>query len=93
LTILPDDETQFQAYQNQTIEDVNITFTSPYMVNATTPFSMVLEIPQLSIGDYTRTQINTGAAIAQGATMPFVGIYESGHSGAARLTVVDRLPL
>jgi len=93
LTIIPADETQFDAYQAQTIEDVNITFTSPYMVNASTPFSLVFEIPQLSLGDYTRTQITVGGAIVQGATVPFTGIYESAHSGAARLTTVDRTPV
>lgn len=93
ITLLPADNARFADYQAATVRDVNLTFTSPYMVNAATPFSLLLEIPQLTLGDYTRTQAAAGEAVAQGATCPFVGIYDSAQSGAVRLTTVDRLPV
>jgi hypothetical protein len=93
ITLLPADNARFADYQAATVRDVNLTFTSPYMVNASTPFSLLLELPQLSLGDYTRTQVAVGEAIAQGATVPFTGIYDSAHSGAVRMTSIDRLPI
>ena len=93
ITLLPADESRFEDYQGATARDVNLTFTSPYMVNAATPFSLLMEIPLLTFGDYTRTQVAVGEAVAQGATIPFTGLYDSAHSGAVRLTTVDRLPV
>ena len=93
LTILPADNARFADYQAATARDINLTFTSPYMVNASTPFSLLFEIPQLTLGDYTRTQVAVGEAIAQGATVPFVGVYDSAHSGGVRMTSIDRLPI
>src|SRR3990172_3157302 len=93
ITLLPADNARFADYQAATVRDVNLTFTSPYMVNAATPFSLTFELPQLTLGDYTPTQVAVGEAVAQGATCPFVGIYDSAQAGALRLTSVDRLPI
>jgi hypothetical protein len=93
ITLLPADNARFADYQAATVRDVNLIFTSPYMVNASTPYSLTFELPQLSLGDYTRTQVAVGEAIAQGATAPFTGIYDSGQAGAVRMTSVDRLPI
>jgi hypothetical protein len=93
ITLLPADNARFADYQAATVRDVNLTFTSPYMVNASTPFSLLFELPVLSLGDYTRTQVAVGEAIAQGATIPFTAMYDSAQSGAVRMTSVDRLPV
>lgn len=93
ITLLPADNARFADYQAATVRDVNLVFTSPYMVNASTPFSLTFEIPVMSFGTYTRTQNAAGEAIAQGATVGFTGIYDTAHGGAGRLTEVSRLPV
>jgi hypothetical protein len=93
ITLLPADNARFADYQAATVRDVNLVFTSPYMVNASTPFSLTLEIPVMSFGTYTRTQNAAGEAIAQGATVGFTGIFDTTHGGAGRLTEVSRLPV
>lgn len=93
ITLLPADNARFADYQAATVRDVNLVFTSPYMVNASTPFSLTFELPVLTLGDYTRTQVAVGEAVAQGATAPFVALYDSAQAGALRLTSVDRLPV
>lgn len=88
LTILPEDETQWDAYRAQTIQDVELTFTTPHYIVDTTGYSLKLEFTQLSIEDYSRN----AQGMAQGAEIAFRTIYDS-SDGPCKATVVSRMPV
>ncbi len=87
-TALPGDETQWDAYKAQTVQDIEITFTTPFYVVDTTGYQVKLEMTQCTFGDYTRNR--QGQAL--GATIPFRAIYNSTDSGPLKLTTICRMP-
>jgi hypothetical protein len=89
LTALPGDDTLWIAYRNQTVYDVEITFTTPFFVVDTTGYQVKFEFTQLTFGDYTRNQ--QGSAL--GATIPFRAIYNSTDSGPCKITTICRMPV
>jgi len=88
MTILPADETQFDAYRAQTIQDVELTFTTPHYIADTTGYSLKFELTQLSLEDYSRN----AQGMAQGAEIAFRTIYDSAD-GPCKATVVSRMPV
>lgn len=88
LTILPADETQWAAYRAQTVQNVELTFTTPHYIVDTTGYSLLLEFTQFTIEDYTRN----AQSMAQGAELAFRTVYHS-SDGPCKATVVSRMPV
>lgn len=86
MTILPDDESRWDDYRAQTIRDVELTFTSPYYIVDTTPYTFKLEFTQFALEDYTRNR----QGMAQGAEIAFRTIYDA-TDGPVKATVVNRM--
>lgn len=89
LTCLPEDETFWNAYRNQTVYDVHFDFQTPTYIVDTDPYQLLIECTQLTFGDYSRTQ----NGMIMGATIPFRAIYNSTDSGAVKVTTVSRMPV
>lgn len=87
-TVLPGDETQFDAYRAQTVQDIEIAFTTPFFIVDSTGYQVKLEMTQCTFGDYTRNR--QGQAL--GATIPFRAIFNDADSGPLKLTTVCRMP-
>jgi hypothetical protein len=88
-TILPADNTQWNNYRNSTVKDVEIDFLTPFMVNASSPYRLLLELTQTTFSDYTRNRQQTNA---QGAEVAFRTIYDS-SDGPIKATTRCRLPV
>lgn len=88
MTILPADETQWAAYRAQTVQNVELTFTTPHYIVDTTAYTMLFEFTQFTIEDYTRNS----QSMAQGAEIAFRTIYDS-SDGPCKATVVSRIPV
>jgi hypothetical protein len=89
LTVLPGDETLFGYYRNATPAALLLTFSTPFYIVDTTPFSFALQMSRVFFGDYTANRQNQ----AQGATIPFRAIYNDTDAGAVKLTTVCRMPV
>lgn len=87
-TALPGDETQFDAYRGQTVQDVEITFTTPFFIVDSDGYQVKIEMTQCTFGDYTRNRQSQ----ALGATIPFRSIFNTTDSGPLKLTTVCRMP-
>jgi len=88
LTILPEDETQWDAYRAQTVQDVELTFTTPFYIVDITGYSIKFEFTQFTIEDYTRNS----QSMAQGAEIAFRTVYDS-SDGPIKATAVSRMPV
>lgn len=88
MTILPDSDARWNDYLGATARNVVFNFVSPYMVNATTPYSFKIQMSQLTFGDYGRNR--NGAAL--GAELSFRGIFNEADAGSVKVTTVGRMP-
>lgn len=86
MTVLPGDESRWDDYRAQTIRDVELTFTSPYYIVDTTPYTFKLEFTKFAVEDYTRNR----QSMAQGAEIAFRTIYDA-TDGPVKATVVSRM--
>lgn len=88
-TLIPDADTRWTDYRNSTVRNVEITFQTPFFVNGSTPYKLLLELTQTTFSDYTRNRQQTNA---QGAEVGFRTIYDS-SDGPIKATTVCRLPV
>jgi hypothetical protein len=89
ITLLPDGATRWTDYRASTVRNVEIEFLTPFYVNATTPYRLLLELTQTTFSDYTR---NRQQNLAQGAELAFRTIYDS-SDGPIKATTRCRLPV
>jgi hypothetical protein len=89
ITLLPDGATRWSDYRNSTVRNVEINLLTPFFVNGSTPYRLLLELTQTTFSDYTR---NRQQNLAQGAELAFRTIYDS-SDGPIKATTRCRLPL
>ena len=89
MTILPADETRWDDYRNNTVRNVELTFTTPFYVVDTTGYQVKYEFTQMTFGDYTRNRQDPNL----GAELPFRAIYNTTDSGPCKLTTICRMPV
>ncbi len=87
--ILPTDTTFWDAFRNQTLTDVNITFTTPFFVVDSVGFSIAFNFTELTFSDYQRNR--AGAAL--GSVLPWRAIYNTTDGGPVKVTTVCRMPV
>lgn len=89
ITLLPDGNNRWTDYRNSTVRNVEIDFLTPFFVNGSTPYRLLLELTQTTFSDYTR---NRQQNLAQGAELAFRTIYDS-SDGPIKATMRCRLPV
>jgi hypothetical protein len=89
ITIIDEDATEWNDYVGQTVRDFHLTFTSPYNVVDSTPWSILMELTELFIESYTPTVINN---LHYGATINFRTTHET-TDGPIKITTVSRMPV
>lgn len=89
LVIRPEDETYWNAFVNNTVQDLELDFVTPFYVVDTTGYQFKIDISSAYIDQYTRSRQGQ----AQTATLNFRAIYNDGDSGAVRITTRCRMPV
>jgi hypothetical protein len=89
MTIIPSASTRWADYRASTVRNVELEFLTPFFVNGSTPYRLLLEMTQCTFSDYTRNRQNQ----AQGAELGFRAIYNSTDGGPAKVTTRCRLPV
>ncbi len=89
LVIRPEDETYWNAFVNNTVQDLELDFVTPFYVVDTTGYQFKIDISSAYIESYTRGRQGQ----AQTATLNFRAIYNDGDSGAVRITTRCRMPV
>lgn len=89
LVLIPDGNTRWTDYRDSVPRSLKLTFTSPYMIVDTTPYTVTLTMSRAFLYDYTRTQ----QGVAQGASITFRGIYNATDVGSGKMTTVCRMPV
>jgi hypothetical protein len=88
ITLLPGDNTRWTSYRNSTVENWELTFLTPFFIQGTTPYKLLLEMTQTTFQDYTRNR----QGVAQGVELAFRTIYDT-SDGPIKATTVCRLPV
>lgn len=89
IVFIPADNSRITDFEAATERNVDFTFTSNYTIGNSQAYVVTLELPILTLADYTPGH----DGVRQIATVPVRGIYDSTHSGAARLTTICRRSL
>lgn len=88
-TLIPGADSRWTDYRASTVRNVEFEFLTPFYVNATTPYRLLLEMTQCTFSDYTRNRQSQ----AQGAELGFRAIYNTTDGGPAKVTSRCRLPV
>lgn len=89
ISLIPSADTRWTEYRAGTEKNVQLTFTTPFYIVDTTPYTFNLSMTQMTWQDYSR---NTNQR-ALGAELAFRSIYNSTDGGPIKATTVCRMPV
>lgn len=89
LQMLPSDATRHTDFINATNRTLVLTFTTPFYITGSTPYTIAMTFTRVFFGDYTRNR----RGMVQAATIPFRAVYNATDAGACKIVVVSRMPV
>ncbi len=89
IVVVDEDATEWNLYVGQTVQDIELLFTSPNDVVDSTKYTLKFEFSELYVENYTPIMID---GVYYGATLAFRTTDDSAD-GPVKITSVDRMPV